>query len=140
MYTTDDVMSIRDLVFVEGYGDHRDLHEIARRQRQMCIRDSADGELWKCLDDIGNNDEAIGTIFDHKTANAQITKWLGYDPFSDDDCRSCVALPGCMGCLLYTSPSPRARTRSRMPPSACKTTTPYINSTASSTNSCKHFS
>ncbi|HQY13057.1 MAG TPA: radical SAM protein [Ilumatobacteraceae bacterium] len=57
----------------------------------------ADGELWKCWDDIGNNDEAIGTIFDHKTANAQITKWLGYDPFSDDDCRSCVALPGCMG-------------------------------------------
>ena len=25
------------------------------------------------------------------------------------------------GCLLYTSPSPRDRTRSRMPPSACKT-------------------
>ena len=26
--------------FFEGYGDHRDLHRVDRRQRQMCIRDS----------------------------------------------------------------------------------------------------
>ena len=25
--------------FFEGYGDHRDLHRVDRRQRQMCIRD-----------------------------------------------------------------------------------------------------
>ena len=27
--------------FFEGYGDHRDLHRVDRRQRQMCIRDSS---------------------------------------------------------------------------------------------------
>ena len=26
--------------FFEWYGDHRDLHRVDRRQRQMCIRDS----------------------------------------------------------------------------------------------------
>ena len=24
-------------------------------------------------------------------------RWLDYDPFSDEECRSCVALPVCMG-------------------------------------------
>ena len=27
------------VVFFYGYGDHRDLHRVDRRQRQMCIRD-----------------------------------------------------------------------------------------------------
>src|SRR5664280_3425613 len=31
-----------------------------------------------------------------------------------------TCLPTSRGCLLYTSPSPRDRTRSRMPSSACK--------------------
>lgn len=57
----------------------------------------SDGELWKCWDDIGNPDETIGTVFDVHTANERIRPWLGYDPFTDDDCRSCIALPGCMG-------------------------------------------
>ena len=35
-------------MFFEGYGDRRDLHEIARRQLQMCIRDSVRG-----VDEIG---------------------------------------------------------------------------------------
>ena len=38
-------------------------------------------------------------------------------------------------CLLYTSPSPRDRTRSRMPSSACKkTTTPPATHTTSPTS------
>jgi len=36
------------------------------------------------------------------------------------DCRDpdCASTSTCMSCLLYTSPSPRDRTRSRMPSSA----------------------
>ncbi len=31
---------VRPIFFFIGYGDHRDLHLLSRRQRQMCIRDS----------------------------------------------------------------------------------------------------
>ena len=41
-------------------------------------------------------------------------KQLGYDP----DATRRVAIAMYEGCLLYTSPSPRDRTRSRMPSSA----------------------
>ena len=44
--------SLSCVVFFEGYGDHRDLHRVDRRQRQMCIRDRfADqaGEVFKIL-------------------------------------------------------------------------------------------
>ena len=57
----------------------------------------SEGELWKCWDDIGNPDQAIGTIFDYTDVNDRLTPWLAYDPFSDADCSQCVALPGCMG-------------------------------------------
>ena len=31
------------------------------------------------------------------TRTTECCKWLRYDPFADEDCRSCVALPTCMG-------------------------------------------
>jgi uncharacterized protein len=36
-------------------------------------------------------------------------KWLDYDPFSDDECRSCPALPVCMGGCAYHAMDPRMR-------------------------------
>ena len=54
--------------------------------------------------------------------------YLGLPLFSDDDAKRqlgmdvteliIAALPAKYSCLLYTSPSPRDRTRSRMPSSA----------------------
>ncbi len=32
-----------------------------------------------------------------RASRDRIAPWLGYDPFADDDCLSCIALPGCMG-------------------------------------------
>ncbi len=55
------------------------------------------GELYKCWNSVGNSREVIGHIRDHKNLNGRLAKWLAYDPFSNDECRSCIALPVCMG-------------------------------------------
>jgi uncharacterized protein len=46
---------------------------------------------------VGNNHEVIGHIRDYKNTNGRLAKWMKYDPFSDKECRSCPALPVCMG-------------------------------------------
>ena len=35
--------------FFQGYGDHRDLHRVDRRQRQMCIRDRLTDEQQQII-------------------------------------------------------------------------------------------
>ena len=55
------------------------------------------GELYKCWDSVGNHLEVIGNIRDYKQTNGRLTRWLKYDPFSNEECRSCIALPVCMG-------------------------------------------
>jgi len=55
------------------------------------------GELYKCWNSVGNTREVVGHIRDYKQLNSRLTKWLSYDPFANDECRSCIALPVCMG-------------------------------------------
>jgi uncharacterized protein len=55
------------------------------------------GELYKCWDSVGNHREVIGHLRSWRDPNDRILKWLNYDPFHDDECSSCVALPVCMG-------------------------------------------
>jgi uncharacterized protein len=55
------------------------------------------GELYKCWDNVGNRMEVVGDIRDYRTPNGRLQKWLKYDPFADAECRSCIALPVCMG-------------------------------------------
>jgi uncharacterized protein len=57
----------------------------------------SEGELYKCWDSVGNPREVIGSIFDYTNLNGRRRRWLEYDPFSDEECRGCVALPVCMG-------------------------------------------
>lgn len=57
----------------------------------------AGGELWKCWDDVGDATKAFGTIFDPVPDARSRRDFVDYDPFADDQCRSCTALPGCMG-------------------------------------------
>ena len=70
--------------FFKGYGDHRDLHRVDRRQRQMCIRD--------------RSRMCCSTVF-----TALRTALAG----SSEVRKSCWPAVVCMVCLLYTSPSPR---------------------------------
>src|SRR3954452_10025616 len=57
----------------------------------------ANGELYKCWDSVGNAHEVIGLLRSWHDQNDRVLKWLRYDPFTDDGCRSCIALPSCMG-------------------------------------------
>jgi uncharacterized protein len=57
----------------------------------------ARGELYKCYDNVGDPREVIGHLRSWRDPNDRVLKWLRYDPFTDDGCRSCVALPTCMG-------------------------------------------
>ncbi|MGA5120946.1 radical SAM protein [Streptomyces pseudogriseolus] len=55
------------------------------------------GELYKCWNSVGNRLEEIGNIRDYQNTNGRLRKWLKYTPFTNDECRSCIALPVCMG-------------------------------------------
>jgi len=57
----------------------------------------SEGELYKCWDSVGNRLDVIGNIRDYKNTNGRMQRWLKYDPFADAECRSCIALPVCMG-------------------------------------------
>jgi len=55
------------------------------------------GELYKCWENVGDRREVIGHVRDYERQNSRVRRWLAYDPFSDDECRNCIALPVCMG-------------------------------------------
>jgi uncharacterized protein len=57
----------------------------------------ARGELYKCYDNGGDPREVIGHLRSWRDPNDRVLKWLRYDPFADEGCRSCIALPTCMG-------------------------------------------
>ncbi|MDX6358519.1 MAG: uncharacterized protein QOH37_1573 [Nocardioidaceae bacterium] len=57
----------------------------------------ARGELYRCWDSVGNHQEVVGHLRSWRDPDDRALKWLRYDPFTDEGCRSCVALPGCMG-------------------------------------------
>jgi uncharacterized protein len=57
----------------------------------------ARGELYKCWDSVGNHQEVVGHLRSWRDPNDRVLKWLRYDPFADEDCRGCIALPTCMG-------------------------------------------
>jgi uncharacterized protein len=63
----------------------------------------AGGELYKCWDSVGNAREVIGHVRSWRDPNDRILKWLTYDPFADEECRSCIALPICMGGCAHHS-------------------------------------
>jgi uncharacterized protein len=60
------------------------------------------GELYKCPQTVGDPSEVIGNLLAWPQSDNRLLKWLEYDPFADDDCRSCRVLPTCMGgCAHY---------------------------------------
>ena len=60
------------------------------------------GELYKCWESVGNPLEVVGNIRDYTNLNGRLHKWLQFDPFSDPECQTCIALPVCMGgCAVH---------------------------------------
>jgi uncharacterized protein len=63
------------------------------------------GELYKCWESVGTSD-VIGNIRNYRELNGRMERWLKYDPFQNQECRSCVALPVCMGGCAHHGMSP----------------------------------
>jgi uncharacterized protein len=67
----------------------------AVRENELVV--GARGELYKCYDNVGDAREVIGHLRSWQDPNDRALKWLRYNPFADEGCRSCIALPTCMG-------------------------------------------
>lgn len=67
----------------------------AVRANELVI--DSEGNLYKCLESMGNVSEAFGSVFDWQNPSTGLGKWLEYDPLSDPGCQTCVAMPVCMG-------------------------------------------
>jgi uncharacterized protein len=65
------------------------------------------GELYKCTETVGNPAEVIGNLLTWPRAGDRALRWLTYEPFEDDECRRCPALPVCMGGCAYHAMDPR---------------------------------
>jgi uncharacterized protein len=57
----------------------------------------SNGEIYKCYISVGDQTEIVGNIRSYNDPNGRLQKWLKYNPFSNDECRACIALPVCMG-------------------------------------------
>lgn len=54
------------------------------------------GDLYKCWDDIGMAERKVGTIYEPPSLNANMIRWMSYEP-NDAECADCFAFPMCMG-------------------------------------------
>ncbi|NTU95268.1 MAG: SPASM domain-containing protein [Bacteroidales bacterium] len=62
------------------------------------------GHIFKCGLTADNEENSVGHIFDQDVdlMNSEMLKWLSFDPFSDEKCLNCKALPVCLGgCPKY---------------------------------------
>lgn len=72
----------------------------AVRENEVLI--GSNGELWKCWEEVGDTASAFGSVLTESGSWGRPSKWLDYDPFTDPDCSTCIALPGCMGgCAVH---------------------------------------
>jgi uncharacterized protein len=60
-----------------------------------------DGYLHKCLNPVGNKDEAIGHITRPIEFNPGLVNYLTWDPMEDEVCSRCDILPICSGGCLW---------------------------------------
>jgi len=74
---------------------------IARQRNGFVV--GANGELYKCFEDIGNGNREIGNINNKNSFNEDLlTKYLiGADQMSDKECIDCKLLPICNGGCPY---------------------------------------
>jgi uncharacterized protein len=67
----------------------------AVRKNELVV--GSHGELYKCWENVGDPTEVIGHLTDVDDPSTRLNKWLSFDPFANQECASCIALPVCMG-------------------------------------------
>ncbi len=71
---------------------------------------NADGRLYRCWDDIGDESRCVGTLKDGPKDCPLTYAYMMYDPTEDAECRDCKYLPICMGgCPHLRLQNPQAR-------------------------------
>ena len=78
---------------------------------------------WTLLKKIGLNNinlsiNSIGDITDRKKFLTELNQFYENSGWAKNNCSDCIKRISTNPCLLYTSPSPRDRQKSRMPSSA----------------------
>lgn len=57
----------------------------------------ANGDVYKCMNHFGHEEESIGNVSDMQKQNYRLAKWFAWDPFSNSHCIECNILPLCQG-------------------------------------------
>jgi uncharacterized protein len=60
----------------------------------------SEGTLFKCYLDLGDKEKAVGKISNNGVFDIdfyKLNRWLGFDPFSIQECLKCRVLPLCLG-------------------------------------------
>lgn len=59
------------------------------------------GYLHKCLNEICNPEHAIGSVVGLRNGTFSAARYMGRDPFSEDECTECPYLPVCYGGCVF---------------------------------------
>ncbi|WP_432409558.1 radical SAM protein [Wukongibacter sp. M2B1] len=59
------------------------------------------GDIYKCWKNIGRKEHIVGNVINGMNTK-ELTKWMLYDPFKDEECTSCNIFPLCMGGCPYS--------------------------------------
>lgn len=98
-----------DTVYNDIYaGTNRELNQDLEPEISNCTAEHAysyliapDGYLYKCLNDICNNEWAVGHVEKGLYGAASAAKYLGRDPFTEPECEECPYIPVCYGGCVY---------------------------------------
>ncbi len=60
-----------------------------------------DGYLYKCLNDICNSECAVGHVSSNIYGAVATAKYLGRDPFTEQECDQCPYIPVCYGGCVF---------------------------------------
>lgn len=55
------------------------------------------GDLYKCWNHIGREEDKVGDIFNGPKFNKNLSKWILFNPFESEECSSCEFMPVCLG-------------------------------------------
>ena len=69
--------------------------------RYSCVF-TPDGNIYKCINDVCNPKLAVGSVTNKETISpTAISRYLGRDPFTENECISCKFLPVCYGRCVW---------------------------------------